>query len=158
MSARERVRWPTWHPLWPVFRSCGRLCSPAPHAVSSCHNGGTARALEVNPAPRAGAGGCARRHQAHLAQRCAAESMPLIENFHGGRLRIAAHRRGQYRADALSTRRADSGGQPLAGTLVAATFLKSLVPVVGNFVSNIMIVAHSVGLAGLMSAPVSVRN
>lgn len=42
---------------------------------------------------------------------------------------------------------------PLAGTLVAATFVASLVPVVGNLVSNTMIVVvsltHSVGLAAL---------
>lgn len=42
---------------------------------------------------------------------------------------------------------------PLAGTLVAATFVASLVPVIGNLVSNAMIVVvsltHSVGLAAL---------
>ncbi len=42
---------------------------------------------------------------------------------------------------------------PLAGTLIAATFAASLVPVLGNLVSNIMIVVvsltHSVAIAGL---------
>ncbi len=42
---------------------------------------------------------------------------------------------------------------PLAGTLVAATFIASLLPVVGNLVSNTMIVivslTHSVAVAGM---------
>ena len=45
---------------------------------------------------------------------------------------------------------------PLAGTLVAATFVASLVPVVGNLVSNTIIVlvslTHSVAIAGLSLA------
>lgn len=45
---------------------------------------------------------------------------------------------------------------PLAGTLVVVTFLASLVPVVGNLVSNTMIVVvsltHSVGVAALSLA------